>query len=316
MSSFEVPYSLTGKRVWVAGHRGMVGSALVRRLAAENCELLTVTRQQVDLRRQKEVEDWMAENKPRAVFVAAATVGGILANSTRPAEFIYNNLAIETNVIHAAWKTGVEKLLFLGSSCIYPKNPPQPVPEEALLTGPLEPTNQWYAVAKIAGIKMCEAYRKQYGRDFISAQPTNLYGPGDNFDLTAGHVIPALIVKADEAKLAGKDRFKVWGTGKPRREFLFVDDLADALVFLMKEYSGDIHVNAGSGEEFSIADLARAVARAVGFESEIVFDGSMPDGVARKLVDTTRLARLGWTARTSLPEGLRQTYEWYLEKNG
>ncbi len=316
MAAFEVPYDLAGKRVWVAGHGGMVGSALVRRLAAENCELLTVTRQQADLRRQKEVEDWMAENKPRAVFVAAATVGGILANSTRPAEFIYNNLAIETNVIHAAWKTGVEKLLFLGSSCTYPKNPPQPVPEEALLTGSLEPTNQWYAVAKIAGIKMCEAYRKQYGCDFISAQPTNLCGPGDNFDLTAGHVIPALIVKAHEAKLAGKDRFEVWGTGKPRREFLFVDDLADALVFLMKEYSDDIHVNVGSGEEFSIADLARAVAEAVGFEGEIVFDSSKPDGMGRKLLDLSRLTRLGWTARTSLPEGLRQTYEWYLEKKG
>ncbi len=294
----------------------MVGSALVRRLAVENCQLLTVTRQQADLCRQKEVEDWLAESKPQAVFVAAATVGGILANSARPAEFIYNNLAIETNIIHAAWKTGVEKLIFLGSSCIYLRDPSQPVPEEALLTGSLEPTNQWYAVAKIAGIKMCEAYRKQYGCDFISAQPTNLCGPGDNFDLTAGHVIPALIIKAHKAKLAGKGRFEVWGTGKPRREFLFVDDLADALVFLMKEYSDAIHINVGSGEEFSIADLASAVARAVGFEGEIVFDSEKPDGAPRKLVDTARLARLGWTARTSLPEGLMKTYEWYLKEKG
>ena len=313
MSSFEVPYSLAGKRVWVAGHRGMVGSAICRRLAAEDCEPLTATRREVDLKRQKEVEEWMAETRPEAVFVAAATVGGILANSTRPAEFIYDNLAIETNIIHAAWKTGVEKLMFLGSSCIYPKQPPQPVPEEALLTGPLEPTNQWYAIAKICGIKMCEAYRKQYGCDYISAQPTNLYGPGDNFDLKSSHVIPALLVKAHQSKENDDPRFVVWGSGKPQREFLYIDDLADALVFLMTSYSDDIQINIGSRTELTIAELAKMVAEVVGYSGQVAFDSDKPDGVMRRRVDTTRLNQLGWEPKTSLRDGLAQAYDWYLK---
>ncbi len=311
MSSFEVPYSLAGKRVWVAGHRGMVGSAIRRRLAAEDCEPLTVTRREVDLKRQKEVEEWMAETRPEAVFVAAATVGGILANSTRPAEFIYDNLAIETNIIHAAWKTGVEKLMFLGSSCIYPREASQPMKEEALLTGPLEPTNQWYAVAKIAGIKMCEAYRKQYGCDYISAQPTNLYGPGDNFNLKSSHVIPALIAKVHKAKQDEVPEYVVWGSGKPRREFLFIDDLADALVTLMKDYSDYIHVNVGSGEEITIAELANMVAEVVGYSGQVVCDSDKPDGVMRRRVDTTRLNQLGWTTKTQMRRGLALAYEWY-----
>jgi GDP-L-fucose synthase len=311
--SFDVPYSLTGKRVWVAGHRGMVGAAIRRRLAIENCQLLTVARRQVDLKRQKEVEEWMAETRPEAVFVAAATVGGILANSTRPAEFIYDNLAIETNVIHAAWKTGVEKLLFLGSACIYPKNLPQPMKEEALLTGPLEPTNQWYAVAKIAGIKMCEAYRKQYGCDFISAQPTNLYGPGDNFELQSSHVIPALIAKVHQAKQDGAPEYVVWGSGKPRREFLFIDDLADALVTLMKAYSGDLHINVGSGDEINIAELASAVAEVVGYPGKVFFDSEKPEGVMRRFVDISRIRKIGWEPKTSLRDGLAQAYDWYLD---
>ncbi|HJN22685.1 MAG TPA: GDP-L-fucose synthase [Rhodospirillales bacterium] len=313
MPSFDVPYSLTGKRVWVAGHRGMVGAAIRRRLAIENCQLLTVARRQVDLKRQKEVEEWMAETRPEAVFVAAATVGGILANSTRPAEFIYDNLAIETNVIHAAWKTGVEKLLFLGSACIYPKNLPQPMKEEALLTGPLEPTNQWYAVAKIAGIKMCEAYRKQYGCDFISAQPTNLYGPGDNFELQSSHVIPALIAKVHQAKQDGAPEYVVWGSGKPRREFLFIDDLADALVTLMKAYSGDLHINVGSGDEINIAELASAVAEVVGYPGKVFFDSEKPEGVMRRFVDISRIRKIGWEPKTSLRDGLAQAYDWYLD---
>ncbi len=256
--STSVPYHLAGKRVWVAGHRGMAGSAIVRRLTSENCEILTVTRAEVDLRRQAEVEAWMGKARPQAVFLAAATVGGILANATRPAEFLYDNLAIETNVIHAARKTGVEKLLLLGSSCIYPRLAPQPMTEEQLLTGPLESTNEWYAVAKIAGIKLCQAYRRQYGCDFVSAMPTNLYGPGDNYDLEQGHVAAALQVKVHRAKLTGAPHIELWGTGTPKREFLFVDDLADALVFLMKHYSGEAHINVGTGEEITIRELARA----------------------------------------------------------
>ncbi len=313
MSEFKTPYDLAGKRVWVAGHRGMVGSGIIRRLERENCLILTSTRQEAELRRQAEVEAWMEKNKPQAVFIAAATVGGILANSTRPAEFIRDNLAIETNIIHSAWKTGVEKLLFLGSTCIYPREAPQPMAEEALLTGPLEPTNQWYAVAKIAGIKMCEAYRNQYGCDFISAQPTNLYGPGDNFDLESSHVIPALIAKVHQAKLDGAAEYVVWGSGKPMREFLYIDDLADALVTMMKIYSENIHLNVGSGEEITIADLARTVADAVGFEGEIIFDTSKPDGAPRKLADIEKIRRLGWSPKKSLKDGLAETYKWYLE---
>ncbi|MGF1639689.1 MAG: GDP-L-fucose synthase family protein [Rhodospirillales bacterium] len=305
-------YDLAGKRVWVAGHRGMVGRAIVRRLAADACDVLTVGRDVVDLRRQADVEAWMAANRPEAVFLAAATVGGIMANDTRPAAFLYDNLAIESNVIHAAWTTGVEKLLFLGSSCIYPKLAPQPMVEDALLTGPLEPTNEWYAVAKIAGIKLCQAYRRQYGADFISAQPTNLYGPFDNFDPMSSHVVPALLAKAHRAKLAGEPTLEVWGTGTPKREFLYVDDLADALVFLMTTYSGPVPLNVGTGEELTIRELAEAIAGVVGFGGRLAFDATKPDGTPRKLVDSGRLHDLGWSATTGLREGLARTYDWYL----
>ncbi len=291
----------------------MVGQSLMCRLAQVDCEILTVTRGEVDQRRQADVEAWMEEHRPDAVFIAAATVGGILANDTRPAEFIYDNLAIETNLIQAAWKTGVEKLLFLGSACIYPKMAPQPMPEDALLTGPLEETNQWYAIAKIAGIKMCQAYRKQYGCDFISAQPINLYGPGDNFDLESSHVIPALMRKAHEANQANAADLVVWGTGNPRREVLFVDDLADSLVFLMKNYSGPVQVNLGTGEELTIRELAETIARVVGFEGELSFDADKPDGTPRKLLDNALIAGMGWSPKTSLAEGLTRTYEWFLE---
>ena len=309
----DISFPLKGKRVWVAGHRGMVGSALCRRLGNEDCEIITAGDDVLDLTRQTEVEAWFDKHKPDAVFVAAARVGGILANDTRPAEFIRDNLAIETNIIHSAWKAGVKRLLFLGSSCIYPKTAPQPMPEEALLTGPLEPTNEWYAIAKIAGIKMCQAYRKQYGADFISAQPTNLYGIGDTYDLKASHVIPALIAKAHAAKVAGAESMEVWGSGKPNREFLFVDDLADALVFLMQNYSGDIQINVGSGQELSIREIAEMVTDVVGFEGELRFDASKPDGMMRKLLDTSRLDAMGWQAKTDIREGLMLAYAWYLE---
>ncbi|MGE5505904.1 MAG: GDP-L-fucose synthase [Actinomycetota bacterium] len=309
----EAVYSLTGKRVFVAGHRGMAGSAVVRRLAAEDCTVLTATRAEVDLRRQAEVEAWMEANRPQAVFVAAATVGGILANSTRPAEFLYDNLAIETNLVHAAWKAGVEKLLFLGSSCIYPRLAPQPMREDALLTGPLEPTNEWYAVAKIAGIKLCQAYRRQYGCDFIAAMPTNLYGLGDRYDLTQGHVAAALIMKIHAAKAAGADTVEIWGTGAPMREFLFSEDLADGLVFLMKHYSGEPHVNIGTGSEITIRAFAERVAEAVGWTGRFVFDTSKPDGAPRKVMDNARIAALGWRAGTDLRDGLKQAYRWYLD---
>ncbi len=307
-----VLYSLAGKRVFVAGHRGMVGSALMRRLAGERCELITVPRGDVDLRRQDAVERWMAANRPQAVFLAAATVGGIYINDARPGDFLYDNLAIETNVIEAARQVGVEKLMFLGSSCIYPRAARQPMPESELLTGPLEPTNQWYALAKIAGIMLCRAYRRQHGCDYISAMPTNLYGPGDNFDLEASHVIPALIAKAHRAKDRGGE-IPVWGTGSPLREFMHVDDLADAVVFLMKNYSGEEHVNVGTGQEVSIRALAETVARIVGVERPLRFDPAKPDGMPRKLLDTGRLRELGWQPRIGLEEGLRATYAWYLE---
>jgi len=307
-----VVFPLTGRRVWVAGHRGMVGSAIVRRLAQEGCEVLTVGRESVDLTRQAEVEDWMAEARPDAVFMAAARVGGILANDTRPGEFIYENLAIETHVIEAARRAGVAKLLLLGSSCIYPRLAEQPMAEDALLTGPLESTNEWYAVAKIAGIKLCEAYRKQYGCDFISAMPTNLYGPGDTFDLQGSHVVPALIMKAHAAKTARADSLEVWGTGRPRREFLYVEDVADALVHLMKVYSGPEHLNVGTGEDVTIRELAESVADVVGFRGRLTFDASKPDGTPRKLLNIDRLAGLGWRARTPLRDGLAKAYDWYL----
>ena len=306
-------YSLAGKRVWVNGHRGLVGSALVRRLESEDCKILKSTSDELDLRRQSDVEAWMEAHKPDAIFLCAATVGGILANETRPAEFIYDNMMIETNVIHGAWRTGVEKLLFMGSACIYPREAPQPMPEDCLLTGPLEPTNEWYAIAKIAGIKLCQAYRKQFGADFISAQPINLYGPGDNFDLVSSHVVPALIRKAHEAKAEGRDSMEIWGSGNPMREFLYVADIADALVFLMKRFSGDMQMNVGWGREISIRQLAETIGRIVGFEGKLVFDASKPDGTPRKLLDTTRLSGLGWKATTSLEEGLEKSYTWFLE---
>jgi GDP-L-fucose synthase len=306
-------YELAGKRIWVAGHRGMVGSALVRRLHSERCEIITVTREQVDLRRQQEVERWMLATRPQAIIMAAATVGGILANDTRPGEFLYDNLAIELNVIEAARQIGVEKLLLLGSSCIYPREAAQPMTEDALLTGPLEPTNQWYAVAKIAGIMQCQAYRRQYGCDFISAMPTNLYGPGDTFDLQSSHVVPALIAKAHAAKGSAEAEIVVWGTGAPRRELMYVEDLSDALVFLLKHYSGEQHVNIGTGVDITIRELAEAVARVVGVPGKLRFDLSKPDGTPRKLLDTTKMRELGWSSSTSLESGLRKTYQWFLE---
>ncbi len=299
-----VTFPLAGKRIWVAGHRGMVGSAVVRRLATEDCEVLTAGRDQLDLRRQAEVEAWMDQARPDAVILAAAKVGGILANDTYPADFLYENLMIEANIIHAAHRADVEKLLFLGSSCIYPKEAPQPIPESALLTGPLEPTNEWYAIAKIAGIKLAQAYRRQHGRDFISAMPTNLYGPGDNFDLNTSHVLPALIRKAHEAKMAGADHITIWGTGAPRREFLHADDCADALIFLLQRYSNHEHVNVGSGEDITILDLARLVFEVVGFAGEIRTDPSKPDGTMRKLMSGERLREMGWSQRIGLREGI------------
>lgn len=305
-------YSIAGKRVWVAGHKGMVGSAIVRRLAQEDCEVLTVDRSAVDLKDQTSVRAWVADARPEAVFLAAAKVGGILANHSYPADFLYDNLVIEANVIEAAHRVGVEKLLFLGSSCIYPKFAPQPIAEDALLTGPLEPTNEWYAIAKIAGIKLAEAFRVQHGDDFISAMPTNLYGPGDNFDLNSSHVVPALIRKAHEAKASGTNMV-VWGSGSPLREFLFVDDCADACVFLMKNYSDVGHVNVGSGEDLSILDLTRLVCDAVGYDGPIERDLSKPDGTPRKLMDVGKLKALGWTAHMPLREGLAASYRWFLE---
>lgn len=310
------PYDLAGKRVFVAGHRGMVGSAIVRRLAGEDCTVLAPARAELDLKDQAAVRAWFAANRPDAVFLAAAKVGGILANDSFPADFLYDNLMIEANVIEAAHVHGVEKLLFLGSSCIYPKMAPQPITEDALLTGPLEPTNEWYAIAKIAGIKLAQAYRRQHGRDFISAMPTNLYGPGDNYDLKGSHVLPALIRKAHEAKLAGADSIEIWGTGTPRREFLHVDDLADACVFLMRTYSDDGHVNVGSGSDVTILELAQMVCDAVGFTGRIVTDPTKPDGTPRKLMDSARLTNQGWHPRIALPDGIASAYRWYAEQQG
>jgi GDP-L-fucose synthase len=298
--------------VFVAGHKGLVGSAICRRLAADGIEPLVATRAELDLTDQAAVDAWFSDNQVDEVYLSAAKVGGIHANDTYPAEFLRDNLAIQSNIIHAAWKNGVRKLLFLGSSCIYPKLAPQPMPEDSLLTGPLELTNEWYAIAKIAGIKMCQAYRKQYGFDAISVMPTNLYGPGDNFDLENSHVLPALMRKFHEAKEAGAESVTVWGTGSPRREFLHVDDLADACVFLMQSYSSDEIVNVGWGKDISIAELAELMGSIVGFEGALEFDRSKPDGTPRKLLDTTRLSALGWTPSISLEDGIRQTYDWYL----
>lgn len=306
------PYDLAGKRVFVAGHNGMVGSAIVRRLAGEACTIQTVERREADLTDKAGVDAWFAKARPQAVFLAAAKVGGIRANDTYPVDFLAQNLAIQNNVIAAAHAAGVEKLLFLGSSCIYPKLAPQPIPEDALLTGTLEPTNEWYAIAKIAGIKLTQAYRRQYGANYISAMPTNLYGPGDNFHPENSHVPAALLARFHAAKLARTPEAIVWGTGTPRREFLFVDDLADACVHLMKVYSGESHINVGTGEDITIADFARRIARVVGYEGRIAFDASRPDGTPRKLLDVSRLAALGWRAPTPLDRGLEQYYAWYL----
>lgn len=304
-------------KIYVAGHRGLVGSAIIRQLEkAGYTNLVTRTSRELDLRNQAQVNEFFASERPEYVFLAAARVGGILANDSYPAEFLYDNLMLEANVIHAAYRAGVRKLLFLGSTCIYPKHAPQPMPEDSLLTGPLEPTNEWYAVAKIAGIKLCQAYRRQYGCNFISAMPTNLYGIGDNFDLEKSHVMPALIRKMHEAKAAGAPTVEIWGTGSPLREFLFVDDCADACLFLMENYADEGIVNIGVGEDISIADLARLVARVVGYEGELVFDASKPDGTPRKLVDTSRINGLGWQPTVSLEAGIRVTYDWYRERLG
>jgi len=305
-------YTLRNKKVWVAGHRGLVGSALMRRLQSEGCEIVTAPREQVDLRRPDQLERWMREAKPQAVFLAAARVGGIYANDTRPAEFIYDNLMIQANVVEASKRLGVEKLMLLGSSCIYPRLAPQPIPEDALLTGPLEPTNQWYAVAKIAGIKLGQAYRRQYGCDFISAMPCNLYGIGDNFDLMQSHVIPALLVKAHQAKMARAPTMDVWGTGAVRREFLFADDAADGMVFLMKNYSGEQIVNLGPGSDVPIRDLVSLICKVVGYKGGIRFDTSRPDGAPRKMVDTAFAVSIGWRSQTPLKAGLEATYRWYV----
>jgi GDP-L-fucose synthase len=300
-------------RVFIAGHRGLVGSAIARRLAADgHGNVLTAGRERVDLTVQASVDAFFEQERPEYVFLAAAKVGGIHANSAYPAEFIRDNLAIQTNVIHSAWRAGVRKLCFLGSSCIYPKLASQPMTEGALLTGSLEPTNEWYAIAKIAGIKMCQAYRRQYGFDAINLMPTNLYGPGDNFDLENSHVLPALIRKFHDAKAARVPEVVMWGTGSPRREFLHVDDMAAAAVFLMQNYSGEEIVNVGVGEDISIRELAEMVSEVVGYEGRIVSDPSKPDGTPRKLLDVTRLNGLGWKARVPLRDGIARTYQWFL----
>jgi len=308
----SIPFELKGKSVYVAGHRGMVGSALVRRLAREDVSLVTVDRRELDLCNQAAVFEWFAKARPQVVFLAAAKVGGIVANDTLRAEFIYDNIAIAANVLHAAHRSGVEKLMFLGSSCIYPRLAPQPLREDSMLTGPLEPTNEPYAIAKIAGIKMAQAYRHQYGSDFISVMPTNLYGPGDNYHPEYSHVVASLIARFHEAKVAGTNRVMVWGTGTPRREFLYVEDMADACVHIIKTYSGAELINVGTGADITIAEFARLVADVVGYIGEVDFDTSRPDGTPRKLLDVSRLTKLGWCAATSLHDGLKSAYAAYL----
>lgn len=307
-------FDLAGKRVWVAGHRGMVGAAIVRRLAGARCEIVTATRAEVDLTRQQAVEDFLGRNRPDAIFLAAAKVGGIHANNSRPAEFIHDNLAIETNVIHAAWKAGVSKLMFLGSSCIYPRAAPQPMAESALLTGPLEPTNEWYAIAKIAGIKLCQAYRRQFGRDYIAAMPCNLYGPGDYFHPERSHVIPALLQRFHAAARDGAESVTCWGTGTPRREFMHVDDVADACAFLLRHYSGEGHLNIGTGTDITIRELAQHIAQVTGFAGRIDWDTSKPDGTMLKRMDVSRIGAMGWRARIGFAEGLAGTYRWFLDQ--
>ncbi len=300
--------------IFVAGHKGLVGSAIVRRLARDGIEAVTAGREELDLANQQAVDAWFAANPVEQVYLAAARVGGIHANDTYPADFLYENLVLQTNVIHAAWRHGVQKLLFLGSSCIYPRLAPQPMPEDSLLTGPLEQTNEWYAIAKIAGIKMCQAYRRQHGFDAIAAMPTNLYGPGDNFDLENSHVLPALLRKFHEARLSGASAVPVWGSGNPRREFLHVDDLADACVFLMENYSSADIVNIGWGMDISVGELAELIRETVGYKGAIEFDASKPDGTPRKLLDTSRLTALGWQPSIGLADGIRSTYTWYQQE--
>ena len=301
------------EKIFVAGHRGMVGSAIVRTLRAQGRIVVTVDRSILDLRRQIEVEFWLRANQPTAIIFAAAKVGGILANSAYPADFIYDNLTIQTNVIHGAHRAGVDRLVFLGSSCIYPKFAAQPIKEDALLTGPLEPTNQWYAIAKISGIMACQAYRRQHHRHYISVMPCNLYGPHDNFDLETSHVLPALMRKFHEAKITGANEVVVWGTGTPLREFLHVDDLAKGVVFCLDNYDGYEHINCGAGEEYSIKTIAEQLAAVVGFDGQLVFDTTKPDGTPRKIMNSTRLRSLGWRPSISLEDGLRSTYRWYVD---
>ena len=308
-------FKIHGKKIWVAGHNGMVGKAVVRQLEKKNCEIFTVDRQSLDLTIQQDVNNWLAHNKPDAVILCAAKVGGILANDRYPAEFIYQNLMIEANIINAAHTNEISKLLFLGSSCIYPKHAPQPMKEIALLTGPLENTNEWYALAKIAGIKLCQAYRKQYGANFISAMPTNLYGPYDNFDLETSHVIPALIRKTHEALIENRKAIKVWGSGLPKREFMHVDDCAAGIIFLLENYADMEHVNLGTGQELSIGKLVEMIKSAIGFKGDTEFDNSKPDGTPRKLLNSEKIQALGWSPNISLQKGLNATYQWYLENH-
>lgn len=310
----EQPFSLCGKRVWVAGHRGLVGSALMRRLEQEDCELITAGWDELELRDQDDVHHWVKDRKPDVTIIAAARVGGIAANMNAPADFIYDNLMIASNIIHEAYRNDTEKLLFLGSSCIYPKNAQNPITEESLLSGALEATNEPYAIAKIAGIKLCESYRIQHGCDFISAMPCNLYGPGDRFDKQKSHVIPALMMRAHEAKMTHQPELSVWGTGTPRREFLHADDLADGLIFLLQNYSEVMHINIGAGEDISISDLADLVCDTVEYNGELVFDPSQPDGVQQKLIDSSRIRKAGWSPQTSLKMGLKKTYAWYRQQ--
>jgi GDP-L-fucose synthase len=307
-------FPLNGRRVYVAGHRGMVGSACVRRLAKEGCEIITASREHLDLTRQAEVEVFIKETQPDVIVIAAARVGGIMANDTLPAAFLYENLMIEANIINAAHRVGVKRLLFLGSSCIYPREAQQPIPEAALLTGSLEPTNQWYAIAKIVGIKLCEAYRRQYGRDYISAMPCNLYGPGDYFHPEHSHVIPALLNRFHQATRSDEMVVTCWGTGRPKREFMHVDDLADACAFLLCQYSGAEHMNVGTGTDITVAELATEIARVTGFRGSIEWDNSKPDGTMFKRMDISGLTAMGWRARIPFNEGLEQTFRWFLEQ--
>jgi len=308
--------AINGKKIFVAGHKGMVGSAIARRLSAEECDIVTADRDSLDLIDQRSVQQYLRHERPDIVVIAAAKVGGILANSQYPVDFLYNNLMIAANIIEAAHRSDVNRILFLGSSCIYPKFADQPIVEESLLTGPLEATNEWYAIAKIAGIKLSEAYRVQYGRDYISAMPTNLYGPGDNFDATSSHVLPALIRKAHEAKVNNSPNMTIWGSGAPRREFLHAEDCADACIFLLKNYHDAGHINVGAGTDLTIHDLAATICEIVGYKGEIICDKSMPDGTPRKLMDSSKLQKMGWTPRTRLEDGISSTYQWYLEKLG